>query len=1233
MPLLHSPGCNCNCDCLVTEEEDYNQSLTANTLHEIAYNIRVNDSIDLTKLLPNDYFRDVDNVFKVHIKDVTGTTTYETLTYQSIRDNTGYIDGYDPYDYDSVAAGDHEARFDEGSYFLSSDWAFGNYVPYKTRYYKRYTRISDGTNNWESHQSYKQLKVGEQRYSIKSVTAGTYEKQEGRAYSTTSSYGSDITATQCVTGCRKEMKIEFEKKRYVFVNNQTTQLLTAVRHDIDNGADGVLRTKFFLQQLNPSDESTVLAQGEALADVWSTGEKAKNRSFNLSLDESGEKGIARLATNWSVLYCDEDSDSYDPDEYYNFQQAEVKYLPSASETGDGHFQLETRYVVGAPGTSTTVKVFRTGGNSTAVDVVVAVGNSDVTLNFSAGDIYKEFTISHSSHDGSTFTSGMTPTNDSVRPYGTEESDSLITGGWQEAMEITFRKDTYEFGYIANGADWTPIKKVGGVESWRTKVPYQRTGWDNIPVRVFVESNVDTTLLSFVITGVRHDGKCGYDDDNLPCPPKSPCDVVPEYHNQQWDMEFDIGLSAAYMPSIYYKANLGCTTQHTYYNDHLHATEQYPVTLQDDPLFDDRSWCNTSPVHYWQTSNCQKWHLFNRYGQIGSYKMLMNVEKVDLEAEARLVRCYDDAFWNSQEQSVTIELPCGTFQDTTDLSNMPRGCVAYNSIDYCFEHNCNDSSYTYTDGSIIAYGYPVGDLPDQVPWLTISAAFSCHEFVECVSAQHSTYNGVNLINASVTAWQVESEETIQSPFYDMNADFDFYRDGNNGANYVGERFEFVNKTPFGKNVGTGSFTGDSSVIWEMRDTAFLYVGQGFVMEVTTSDVTAQQIADELDYLPLSGTDFWFEYTNTSDSSNDGFYRVTYPNTLDGPYTTADDGSGNVFRSIADDMGVQPRLKIQYYKSFYAGESGDEPWNVDGISIPVPVSHQYSELGGISRFEATYRVNDQKYYKDLQFDVGDDNPNGLPSKIVGFFPEGTPVDDGSGNPIFFEDGQGGVGWPDSVYFSDCTPNYGDWASSLNLPPGYHDDTEIVPEGFVLVYVTRRSGLTSPIYNRETCEGDANGANEICCNGEDPGTETIVSEYWSYDGMAEWNGEFENNLAGYRSSSVTEINTYDITNVIREVAEYAFIIKWEECWTGMDQPTVDFDAYSDYIDGPDNIYPFIDAGLEPGGDSTYKPYFDQPGASPSAEDPWYLYYDVRVRSHVVNKSDFTFTAKAYTTQWQKF
>ena len=136
-----------------------------------------------------------------------------------------------------------------------------------------------------------------------------------------------------------------------------------------------------------------------------------------------------------------------------------------------------------------------------------------------------------------------------------------------------------------------------------------------------------------------------------------------------------------------------------------------------------------------------------------------------------------------------------------------------------------------------------------------------------------------------------------------------------------------------------------------------------------------------------------------------------------------------------------------------------------------------------------------------------------------------------------------------------------------------------------------------------------------------------------MAEWDGEFENNLVGYRASNLTEINTYDITNVIREVVEYAFIIKWEECWTGMDQPTVDFDAYSDYIDGPDTIYPFIDAGLEPGGDSTYKPYFDQPGASPADEDPWYLYYDVRVRSHVVNKSDFTFTAKAYTTQWQKF
>jgi len=1180
MAILRSPGCNCSCECLLIEEADYNTDITANTLHEIPHTIPVNCVVDLTKLLPERYFEDSDNIFKIHIKDTSGTTTHKTLTYQNTRDTTNFFDiagdepEFGPYD---GSLGDiryyftdpNISGFGHGTAYWSNFYRTS--TGYNLRLNKRYLQVSDGTDNYECSTNYKPQTVGQKFYRIKSVTAGDFKRQEGIAYSLKSGFGSDALATNCADAKIRKSQFLFEKGRYAFADNSTSQSIRLIRYNRVDGCDGDLQT---FVKITYSGGFTESSQG-----FWSDGTQTGTANFSVSF-ASGESAEATSRAEY-------------PSECYDYigtvySVADVYAIPTAPQTGDGTFELETTSVNGQAGGSTSVRVYRTGGNSTAVDVVVAVGNTDVTLNFAAGDVYKDFTISHDNHDGLTFTTGMIPDNDFVSDRN------------KRPMELVLRKNTYEFGFLDSSDTVSMgevIKHESGIEYWSDKVPFERNGWDNSSVKIYVESNVDTTLETYKIYEIKHEANCSLSGDNADCPEYNRCNAITEYHSQQFDLDFDLGLPATYMPSLSFIYNDGCSSTHGYWNESLES-QTYRTYSEDRDLI-------------------------GFYGSTGFYNVSFNMLILEIESAERTVRCYDDAYWDAQETSFTITLPCGTFDDSTDFSNMPRACAAFGSIDYCFQITCGDS---YTNGTITGLAHPVGDLPDYNPVWTGYDAYACTEITQCSSATLSTDDGVHTVLVSATA--IKAVEVYAASFPALQISPWNPPDGL-GWTRVGHRSAVI---------GLGNLWIN---VWEMTESGWRYRGQGKPHEVTTSSTPAE-IAALVDFLESGGADYWFDYTNETDPSNDGYYRVTYPNTLNGPYTTADDGSGNVFTDVREEVGIYADLAISYFRSWLNQEVGEDPLDDPYFfrNIPPRQNREYpsytpepgyvqTETSTTNTFEGVF-VLDRGFYKDVEYAIGQsDTAEILPIRITGgYYPTVAPT---IGQGIGFTEGPASVPWPSGEVFSDCTVNATS-GSILDIDPSFPD----ADLGFVRKFV---DDLNQPSLTSGSCTGVTGDASEICCNSGTPGSETIDWKYWAYDSLSDWNGEIDGTGSGQKSSSSTFYSTAPIlsptgdmqlgpTSLLLYVAKYEFGIKWGECWNEQDQRTESFDGSTDFLNGPDKIYPIrtINAG------SSGEPYFAQLDGT-EMDDPYSLVIDIAASANVIHKQNITITAKAHTTQWQKY
>lgn len=1175
MPILMSPGCNCSCECLLIEEADYSQEITADTQHEIPHTIPINCVADLTNLVPGDFFRDESNILKVHIKNSAGTVTHKTLTLQSVRDNSTFFE-LDEKEWEAVP------------YFGKFSYQPGAFnLRDGTRAYKRYIEVNDGTTDFETQAILKQLYVGEKLFRIKSVTAGTFDPEEGSAYSRINQ--STALETACSPPLEHDGIISLEKANFMFLDTDATQTFKLIRYSSTSACDGITTDT----QLN--------FYARRQSTVWNSGVKTGTVTFTEDLTSQA---------SWTVRYAGTQYPAGCTDVVTWQGSSTVTVVPSASATGDGHFKLETTRVLGIAGQSTQVKVYRTGGNSTAVDVVVAVGNSDSTLSFAPGDVYKEFTISHDSHDGVTFTAGMIPTNDAT----------VVRNGFQP-LELIFRKDTFEIGYLNSAARY-PIRKSGGYEVWDDKIPFERTGWTNSPVRIHVESNIDITLREYKIYEIKHEAHCDLAGDNGDCPSYDTCGSVAEYHSQQFDIECDLGVPSAYMPSLAYTLNEGCSSSHVFWNERL------PRQIRSKRIGGP----NLSYIY-----QDDEWRFLDRYGPSGQWNVSFNVLTLVIAEANRMVRCYDDTYWNSQESSTTINLSCGAFVDSTDFSSMPRACSAFGTIEYCIAITCGDS---YTDGTIVSTALPVGDLPDFAPQ-THEYATSCYDVTQCTTASLSSDNGINKVEAKATAVRSERFGIITGGPFDLPP-------ASGLPTVVGDRLEIYNYA-----------TEDSwTNVWEYESTGWKFVGQEFPLDYvfgTTGNLTPSQIATEVDFLQSGGADYWFEYSNATDPVDDGFYRVTYSSSLSGPFSTADDGTGNVFGDVTQQVGIKAAISVDYFHSWLNTEIGTNPCNADefgALTIFWPqcpeTGFTQNEVSGVSYFSGTF-VLSEDYYKDVEYAICEDPTNTSQIKIDGLMPEingegllttfgkyGT-IDDGyriesTYQKVEFTEGSSSVDWPSRPYYSPCSPTVGTFTSLSVAPPCPEVDA-----GYSLKYV---DDANQPNRVTGTCSSTTNSAESICCDEAAPVSQIISWEYWDYDSLSDWSGQITGTGEGKKESLTAFFTTVEtpipfysngyrgLTSLTLKTATWTFPAKWGDCYTGMDIRQESFDGSTDDPDGPDRVFAFRSIGAGAAGE----PYFSQLNGT-SHDDPFSLVIDIAATANIIEKQNLTMTAKAYSTTWQKY
>jgi len=1138
MTILRSPGCNCSCECLLIEETDYNTSITADTEHEIPHTIPINCAVDLSNLLPEKYFEDDTNIFKVHIKDSSGTTTHKTLTYQSVRDTTALDKGSDEDVF-------HPRAYDVAGSDLYLD------PGYSRKIYKRYVKLNDEDYDFQSFIQHKNLAVGEKYFRIKSVSAGTYDDSEGIATSLKGSFGSTSAETQCEDEQTIRQRWALQKKRYAFPDDSTSQVLKTIRWDRTDQCDNQVET---FVRIDYSGGATESSQG-----FWPNGTQVKSASFAITLT-ANEEADARLRGE-KALTCSRETGVIS-------NTAKVFAIPTASETGDGYFELETKRVLGEEGGSTDVRVYRTGGNSTAVDVVVANGNSDVTLNFAAGDVYKDFTISHDSHNGSTFTAGMVPSNDLIRDFQ------------QRPINLVFRKNTFEYGH----ADSYPraIKNGGGSEYWDQMIASERDTWANSSVKVFVESNVDTTLKEYKLFEIKHEASCALAVDNADCPEYERCDVIPEYHEQQFEISHDFGLASQFMPASSYSINEGCGSEFGYWND--------PLPLQTLGRSGEDA---------------------DYFGQTGLWNLAFNILELDIRTAERTVNCYDDAYWDAQETSINITLSCGTFVSSTDFSQMPRACAAFGTIDYCFTYTCGDA---YTNGTEDGVAYPVGDLPDYNALWTGKYITTCHDLHECQTPDYSTNAGIHQVKTKAVA--IKASESSGTPFDEPS---------------------FGNPSRAGHRQVLADLVNNYwQTYWQHDGTSWGYVGQGKVHQVFTSDSVATVKAN-IDFLQSGGADYWFEYTHDTDATNDGFYRVRYPQTMTGPFTSADDGSGNVFASVSEDVGIYADLDVSYFQSWLNQPAGTNLIGFSGAGISPQSGYTVVDGSLSASFEGSFKISEIDYYADYELPLrgavdGSVLDIGETIRIDGYWPHSDYVSDppvGYWEEVSFTEGEGTVAWPDEVYFSDCRPTVTS-DMTLTVDPSFPS----VPSGQSRKFV---DDTNQPSRIPGTCDGETGGLSAVCCDGDPAGSETISWQYWDYDSLSDWNGQWTGDGVGKKISQVSFYDTGPISSnafigyqlgigsLELKSASYEFPIKWGDCWTEQDQRTESFDGSTDVVTGPDKIYPF--RGMNAVGD----PHFEQL-AGTADTDPYSLMLDMHVDANVISKSNITITAQAYATQWQK-
>jgi hypothetical protein len=1164
MPILLSPGCNCSCGCLLIEVPDYNTSVSAATEHWIPHSIPINTVVDLSKLVSDDYFSETSNDFTIRVKDSSGTTTHETIEFSSLRDTRIYEE-----DSVEILKFPYLNNPRRNRYFYA--------IPhYKQRGYKRYINmhVSSVDEDFETEAYFKILEVGDKLFRIKSVSAGTFNPKEGIAHSRLQSFNQITEAPHCSgLGTPSPAIIKFEKERYVHESSDDSRSFNIYRFHRNDYPIGTLKSIVSYEVESPEDFT------------WSDGQYLQNLAYTTTSDSG--ISISTPASEFNTFY------RYNRPPYYYLSiterdaSADVLVVSDAPQTGDGHFELETYKVNGLSGSSTTVKVFRTGGNSTAVDVVVAVGNTDVTVSFGAGDVVQSFTIAHDTHDGSSFTAAMAPTNDQMPT------------SFNNPLEIVFRENTYEIGNVDNPVSQY-VKNYDGIEYWKDKAPFQRTGWQDTTVKVYVESNTATTLEAYKIYEISHDPTCQAAGDNEDCPDYPRCTVISEYHTQQFDVDVSLGIPAASMPSLSYILHDDCSTTNYYLNEQI----------------------DINAISH------------------GRWTFAMNAKELYLVAEAYVVTDYS---W-PENTSSTFAHTCGDVTLITEYDSLPDGCLLFDTIEGCVSVSCGDGQYTEGTATTTLHTVTEEKIKDEdyIKQTIGSGSYltACSDITKCRDLSFTSSDGLQVVDVKVEA--VKPQRLLNASSEDMvNLCTPLTP---NSSHREGDRIWLI--TGRDKPLEANS-------IWEwagfadyfdlgvkLHDCTLNYVGQSEPLDPSYSSAfTPSEIATEVSsFLSSGGADYWFHYTASSNPSENGYYRVVHPSTLSGPFSTPSDGSGNDFIDKSEEVGMVAEIQLEWFEvaaireATWAGMNSVKTVNETAGSITVnyKVQHAGNIEGPVVNCFGNYYKQDGYF---LSFPA---RLSAIENHFIGGG-EFTPTSD--------------PGFSGGSPFSGCTPDD-------NRPTVGCVDSDFVPDdGQCWI-------KDDPVQVSGSCTTTVNGRDalsavqEICCYDATPVYEVLNWSYYDFN-QAVWSGEIRYTGYGRYYQHSFEITTGFVeaspgidcrldengdclmplldgdvaggegpSSLIYKTDKFYFAVKWGNCWTGMDARTETWDASTDTIIS-ENQKAYIINSMSSGdayigaGDSVF---------GSGEQDTNFLFTNETFVSDVLDRSNIQITSQAFSPTWQK-
>ena len=575
MAIRRSPGCGCCAGCEVVENEDLAYDLTAGEVYQLPGTVNDFNKIELTHLLPDGYFSHIDDWFDIGLYEYDPVQQQDVLIQnlryqlmslgQSYQYHAGYVDDYLNSNLLPYPALDKwrglGVRVDNEWHILQPDQ------------YQAYAGVNDvcivGTSagTYTRRISYVMTALADYNYK--------YELQDG--------YGMDeqMRWKEQETPCDKPIDYGFEKNGYVLFDGETS-----------------VSSKIF--RYNDSSQNTDLTL--ISKDNFGFNEVITNHTVSSGTITSSFTRSIPSDPYTLLLY------NYELD-YPNqiVSGASVVTHPTTSVTGAGNFDIECDLAIVESGGSVDLRVFRTGGNTEAVDVDIFYNGATSTLSFAAGENYKTITVNSVSHSG--LRSDVSLHTDSV-PAIPKDKYSL--------NHILVRKDSWEVG--TDSSHWLAKSHSAAQDRYfwyKGAIPFEKDGsmWKG-SVKVKVTSSKDVTLGFYGITKFRNDATCDPADENQKlCSVHQLCSTISDFSH--YPIDFVDSSGDMYLPTAEKHVFVeGCETYHLFRDEGMNFLDptyvyrknerydQYFRDIEEDPVYliqDYTPPSNTTPLNFVQ--NC------------------------------------------------------------------------------------------------------------------------------------------------------------------------------------------------------------------------------------------------------------------------------------------------------------------------------------------------------------------------------------------------------------------------------------------------------------------------------------------------------------------------------------------------------------------------------------------------------------------------------------------------------